>query len=298
MVDVNIGVMLPTASAKGESPGDVAAAARHAEELGFESVWAVDQLVAGAGIPMLDSLTSLAAAAAVTERVRLGVGVLVLPLRPVAWVAKQVATLQHLSGDRVLLGVGVGGDRHDRSWSAAGVSRGARGRLTDEGLRVLPDLISGKSVRLASGADVQLSPGATVPPIIVGGMSDAALRRVAEFGDGWFALCGTADLPGQVARLRGVAGRQPEITGNVMVAIEGDRALPDRASLIRAVADPDGVFGVPADAAESALVRGDPGVVGEHLGRWGAGGAQRVVVTFVGGDWFRQAELLAEACRK
>jgi alkanesulfonate monooxygenase SsuD/methylene tetrahydromethanopterin reductase-like flavin-dependent oxidoreductase (luciferase family) len=298
MVDVNIGVMLPTASARGESPRDVVAAARHAEELGFESVWAVDQLVAGTGFPLLDSLTSLAAAAAATERVRLGVGVLVLPLRPVVWVAKQVATLQHISGDRVLLGVGVGGDRHDRSWRAAGVSRGDRGRLTDAGLRVLPDLISGKSVRLGSGADVQLSPGATVPPIIVGGMADAALRRVAEFGDGWFSMGGAEDLPGQVARLRDVAGAGPEVTGNAMLAIEGDRALPGRASLIRTLTDPDGVFGIPADAAESAFVRGDPGVVGAHLARLRAGGARRVVVTFVGGDWFRQAELLAEACRE
>jgi alkanesulfonate monooxygenase SsuD/methylene tetrahydromethanopterin reductase-like flavin-dependent oxidoreductase (luciferase family) len=297
MVDVNIGVMLPTASARGESPGDVVAAARHAEELGFESVWVVDQLVAGTGTPLLDSITSLAAAAAVTERVRLGLGVLVLPLRPVVWVAKQVATLQHISGGRVLFGVGVGGDRHDRSWRAAGVSRGDRGRLTDAALRVLPDLISGKAVQLDSGADVQLSPGVTVPPIIVGGMSDAAFRRVAEFGDGWFSMGSAEGLPGQVARLRDVTSARPEITGNVMVATEGDPALPDQASLIRAVADPDGVYGVPGEVAESVFLRGNPGAVSERLGQMSAGGAQRAVVTLVGGDWFRQAELLAEAAR-
>ncbi|HEY2241960.1 MAG TPA: LLM class flavin-dependent oxidoreductase, partial [Streptosporangiaceae bacterium] len=93
-------------------PGDVPAAARQAEELGFESAWVVDQLVAGTGVPVLDSLTALAGAAAVTSRIRLGVGVLIVPLRPVAWAAKQVATLQYLSGGRVLLGIGAGGDRH------------------------------------------------------------------------------------------------------------------------------------------------------------------------------------------
>ena len=103
---MELGVILPTMSRRDGRPGDIPAAARQAEERGFESVWSVDQLVAGTGVPVLDSLTVLAAAAAVTQRVKLGVGVLIVPLRPVAWTAKQVATLQYLSGDRVLLGTG------------------------------------------------------------------------------------------------------------------------------------------------------------------------------------------------
>lgn len=286
--------MLPTIAAKGETLGSVTAAARHAEELGFESVWAIDQLVAGTGAPLLDSLTALTAAAAVTERVKLGVGVLILPLRPVVWVAKQVATLQQISGDRVLLGVGVGGDRHDRSWAAAGVSKRDRGRLTDEALRLLPDLIGGKPARLPTGAEVQLSPAATVPPIIVGGMSDAAARRATEHGDGWYVIGSPEDLPGQLAQLR---GKTVEITANAMVAIEGDRSLPDRATMLRSVSDPDGVFGFPPEHAEAAVLRGEPGVIAERVARLHAGGARRVVVTFVAGDWFRQTELLAQALR-
>jgi alkanesulfonate monooxygenase SsuD/methylene tetrahydromethanopterin reductase-like flavin-dependent oxidoreductase (luciferase family) len=300
MVNVDIGVVLPTVSERDRSPGDVAAAARHAEALGFESVWVVDQLVAGTGLPLLDSLMSLSAAAAVTERVRLGVGVLVAPLRPLVWVAKQVASLQHLSGDRVLLGVGAGGDRHDRSWAATGVSRRDRGRLTDEAVRLLPELIAGKPTRLGE-ADVQLSPPATVPPIIVGGMSDAAVRRAAAHGDGWYLLAPPDQVPGQIARVSELAathGRPaPAITANAMVAVHGDPALPDHATIVRSLTDPDGLFGLPADAAEDAVVAGDPGVIAEHLSRLAAAGVQRVVVTFVGGDWFRQAELLAEAAR-
>ena len=85
--------------------------------------WVVDQLVAGTGVPFLDSTVALAPRPAATTRIRLAYGVMILPLRPVVWVAKQVASLQHVSGDRVILGVGVGGDRHERSWAAAGVPR-------------------------------------------------------------------------------------------------------------------------------------------------------------------------------
>src|SRR5262245_33584306 len=110
-----VGVFLPTLTERGAPVADVGAAARHAEYLGFDSVRTVDQLVDDTGVPILDSATALAAAAGATRRVRLGFGVMILPLRPVAWVAKQVASLQHVSGDQVVLGVGVGGDRHDLS---------------------------------------------------------------------------------------------------------------------------------------------------------------------------------------
>src|ERR1700753_1622788 len=194
---MELGVILPTMSDRAGEPGDVPAAARQAEELGFESAWVVDQLVAGTGVPVLDSLTSLAGAAAVTSRIRLGVGVLIAPLRPVAWTAKQVATLQYLSGGRGLLGLGGGGGRHAASWDAAGVPRRERGRRTDEALRRLPDLIAGKPAQLTpDGGDVVLSPGVPVPPIVIGGNSDAAARRAGEFGDEWFVLGRADEIPG------------------------------------------------------------------------------------------------------
>ena len=89
----------------------------------------------------------------------------------------------------------------------------------------------------------------------------------------------------------------PAITTNAMVAIHGDPSIPDHATIVRSLSDPDGMFGLPADQAENTLVSGGPEVVAEHLSRLAAEGAQRVVVTLVAGDWFRQAELLARACR-
>lgn len=303
MVDLDIGVVLPTMSARDGSPGDVGEAARRAEELGFESVWVTDQLVAGSGVPVLDSLTSLAAAAAVTDRVRLGLGVLILPLRPVTWIAKQVATLQHISDERLLLGAGVGGDRHGRSWAAAGVPARERGTRTDEALRLLPDLISGEPTHLTNSTEepVQLSPSATVPPIIVGGMSDAALRRAAAH-DGWFVLGAPDDIPAHRARLDTQAAAHghaaPPITTAAMVAMDGDPCLPDHQTILDALTDPDGMFEIPIEYAENSLVHDDSVRVAEHLSTFAAHGADRVVVTLAAGDWFRQAELLARACQR
>jgi alkanesulfonate monooxygenase SsuD/methylene tetrahydromethanopterin reductase-like flavin-dependent oxidoreductase (luciferase family) len=170
MAGPDLGVFLPTMSRPGELPADIAAAARHAEDLGLESVWAVDQLIAGTGTPLIDGTVALSVAAGATARVRLGFGVMILPLHPVVWVAKQVASLQHVSGGRVILGVGAGGDRHEASWAAAGILRRERGRRTSAALRALPDLIAGQPTRLddqPEGPAIQLAPPAVVPPILV-----------------------------------------------------------------------------------------------------------------------------------
>jgi alkanesulfonate monooxygenase SsuD/methylene tetrahydromethanopterin reductase-like flavin-dependent oxidoreductase (luciferase family) len=157
-----VGVILPTMSERRTPIADIVSAARHAEELGFESAWVVDQLVAGTGVPFIDSTVALSAAAGATSTIRLGYGVMILPLRPVVWAAKQVASLQVVSGGRVLLGVGVGGDRHDLSWDAVGVPRRERGRRTDAALGVLADLIAGKAVDV-DNTTIQLAPGVAVP---------------------------------------------------------------------------------------------------------------------------------------
>jgi alkanesulfonate monooxygenase SsuD/methylene tetrahydromethanopterin reductase-like flavin-dependent oxidoreductase (luciferase family) len=301
MAGPDVGVFLPSTSKPGDLPGDIAAAARHAEDLGLESVWAVDQLIAGTGVPLIDSTIALSAAAAATTRVRLGFGVMILPLRPVAWTAKQVASLQHVSGDRVILGVGVGGDRHEASWAAAGVPRRERGRRTDAALRVLPALIAGKPARLPDQPDgpvIQLAPPAAVPPILIGGMSDAALARAAEHGDGWFAMTSgmLAEGTARLARLAAARKRPvPQVTASMLAALNEDRALPDEDTLIRQLTDVDGPFGIPAGYVGETLVLGSRDEVAARLADSAGSGASRVVVSFAGGDWNRQAELLAEA---
>ncbi|GAB2681246.1 LLM class flavin-dependent oxidoreductase [Kribbella swartbergensis] len=187
-------MILPTSSPDPARPilGDVRESARFAEELGLDSVWSTDHLIASA--PMLDSSVVLAAAAAVTERITVGFNVMLLALRPVAWAAKQVSTLQHVSGNRLVLGIGTGNPAHgDIGWRAAGVNFADRGRLTDQALAVLPDLIAGKPVTLEDGLEAAIAPGSAVPPIVVAGNGKAAFRRAARYGDGWATIAMSAD---------------------------------------------------------------------------------------------------------
>src|ERR1700761_7827691 len=136
------GVLLPTFDAlRTGRPPQVTAAARLAEESGLDGVWAGDHLWCPA--PILDATSALAAAAAVTERVSIGTSVLLLGMRPLAWSAKQVATLQALSGNRLKLGVGIGGE-FPVEYAAAEVPVKERGRRLDAALDVLPGLLSGQ----------------------------------------------------------------------------------------------------------------------------------------------------------
>jgi alkanesulfonate monooxygenase SsuD/methylene tetrahydromethanopterin reductase-like flavin-dependent oxidoreductase (luciferase family) len=182
-MSLEFGVILPTSTPDPERPilGDVRASARYAEQAGLDSVWSTDHLVASA--PLLESSVVLATAAAVTERITIGYNVMLLALRPVAWAAKQISSLQYVSNNRVVLGVGTGNPAHgDAGWRAAGVDYGDRGRLTDEALAVLPGLIAG------TDPDIKIAPSSKVPPIFVAGGGARAHRRAAKYADGWATI--------------------------------------------------------------------------------------------------------------
>jgi probable F420-dependent oxidoreductase len=184
------GVYLPTLDSYRQGTPPALDGARRAEALGFDTLWIGDHLVFHP--PLLESVCVLAAAAAVTTRIRLGVGVLMLPLRNVVWTAKQLMTVDALAPGRLTLGVGVGGENPDE-YAAAGVPHGERGRRLDEALAVLPDLLTGKPVDhpgpLLPVHSPPLEPAlAAPPPLLVGGRSDAAMERAARYGDGWLAM--------------------------------------------------------------------------------------------------------------
>ncbi|AHH98497.1 LLM class F420-dependent oxidoreductase [Kutzneria viridogrisea] len=299
---MRIGVFLPTVGrGPGGQPGDVAACARHAEQAGIDSVWAGDQIVVGSNSPMLDAMVTLTTAAAVTTRLKVGFGVLILPLRPVAAVAKQIATLQRISGDRLLLGVGSGGTPHGvSSWQAVGVPQGERGRLTDAALAVLPGLVRGQPTRLAhlpGTPTVTLAPGATMPPVIVGGTGRVAIRRTLQFGDGWFPSMTTPEsVAGVAAILReGAAERgrpAPGITTGVVASL--GPGAPSTQAVVNSLARG---YNLPQDKAASIPVTGGPAEAAERMAAHFAVGAEELVVSFAGSDWFDQIDRLAEARR-
>jgi alkanesulfonate monooxygenase SsuD/methylene tetrahydromethanopterin reductase-like flavin-dependent oxidoreductase (luciferase family) len=166
---MDIGIGLPNAVPRVDRAG-IVEWARRAEEAGFSSLGTIDRIVHG----NYESLIALAAAAAVTERIRLMTDILIAPLRAnTALLAKQTATLNHLSGGRAVLGLAVGGRADD--YEASGVDFHSRGRLFERQLEELARHWSG-----ATGV------GPTSrPTVLVGGGSDAAIRRAARHGDGW-----------------------------------------------------------------------------------------------------------------
>ncbi|MEV5827244.1 LLM class flavin-dependent oxidoreductase [Spirillospora sp. NPDC052242] len=181
MDHLEIGVILPGIDVQRRDGITLRDAARHAEAAGLDGVWHGDHLAVGR--PTLDATLALAAAATATERITIGTSVFVPAVRPLAWAAKQIATLQYLSAGRLVLGVGSGGGPDQ--WAAAGVPYAERGRRTDTALDLLPRILAGETTPLHD-VPVDPSPAVPMPPVWVGNASPAAIRRAARRGDGWF----------------------------------------------------------------------------------------------------------------
>jgi len=170
--------------------------ARRAEELGFASVWVTDHLFVPRTLEiiyrdnMLEPITLLSHLAAVVSRLRLGTSVIILPYRNPIVVAKMLATIDQLSGGRVIFGAAVGW--MEPEFQALNAPFAERGVLSDESLQVIRDLWTGRVVShhgtFFHYEDMQASPPPVQPsgpPIWIGGNSARARRRVATLGDGW-----------------------------------------------------------------------------------------------------------------
>jgi alkanesulfonate monooxygenase SsuD/methylene tetrahydromethanopterin reductase-like flavin-dependent oxidoreductase (luciferase family) len=262
--------------------------ARHAERLGLDGIFIGDHLKPAGPYP--ESMVVLAAAAGATERIQLGVGVLVLALRDPVWAAKQLASLQHISGNRVLLGVGTGGAMHGtEAWEAVGIPYAERGRRTDERLALLRPLIRGETVELPSGASITLSPGAEVPPILIGGNSAAALRRAIRHGAGWFPGMPTLE---QVA---GGARQLPEgaeLAVGAMGLLGSDATDPRIQQFVASLVDG---LGIPSEEAARLPITGTPVQAAERFAAYADAGATWLVLGTLGDEWHAQWELIAEA---
>jgi probable F420-dependent oxidoreductase len=211
-----------------------AATAKLAEDIGLESLWVAEHIVIPAGyttayphdpsgkipdgedIDWPDPFIWLTYAAAVTEHIKLATGVTVLPLRNPLVAAKQIATLDVLSGGRVILGVGVGTLKEE--FEALGVTFNDRGRRHDGYLQAMKALWTQQKASISNrfvdfqDAISRPRPAASIP-IVVSGHSAAAARRVARAGNGWFPDVATAsdltDLYAMVREECDTLGRDP-----------------------------------------------------------------------------------------
>ena len=291
MSTLEIGVSL-SANSSGNA-AEIIDNARHAEQAGLDSAFVGDQLVSFR--PILDSTVVLAAAAAVTSRIQLGYGTMILALRPVAWTAKQIATLQQLSGDRIILGIGIGGSMYgDTSWRAVGVPYRERGKRTDEALDVLPGLVAGQPA-VVNGQELILAPGATMPPIWVGGGSDAALRRAVRAGTAWFpSMMTPTQLKPALARLAEFADTAqrpvPTLTLGGVAGLGADQSTVDEYA-----ARLTNTYGVSAEAAMKLPISGNARQAADQLAEYAAIGVRHLVLGLVGDEWKRQCDRLAEA---
>jgi alkanesulfonate monooxygenase SsuD/methylene tetrahydromethanopterin reductase-like flavin-dependent oxidoreductase (luciferase family) len=175
---MKVGIGLPS-TVPGVDKDALVGWARLAEERGFSSLGTIDRLV----FANYESLIALAAAAAVTERIRLLTDILIVPYRVnAALLAKQAATIDSLSGGRLTLGVSVGGREDDYAVSEVPLS--SRGARMDAMLREMKEIWGGAERGFAGPlGPPPARPGG--PEVLVGGTADAAFRRVGEFGDGW-----------------------------------------------------------------------------------------------------------------
>jgi probable F420-dependent oxidoreductase len=284
-------------------PGFFRAVAELAESVGYDSIWAGEHISFHNAI--FDVVVALSSWAAVTERIALGAGVVLLPLRHPSLVAKEFASLDYLSGGRVVLGVGVGGEG-GKDFEAVGVPPSERGARTDEAMLALRELFSGPeasfSGRFFNFEGITIEPASSRPggpPLWVGGRSAAALRRAGRLADGWIPIWVSPERFAegwQVVRDHALeAGRDPD-------ALEPAVMLPariddDAERAHRACAD-HLARRYAMEVGEHLVARyclaGTPGDCAARVAEYAEAGARHVIFNLSSGpgDFLEQAERL------
>ncbi len=224
-------------------PQEVVQFGVRAEELGYDSVW-VNHHILNVGYiydrledrPYYDALTVLTWVAAMTERVRLGTTVLVLPYLNPLVLAKTIATLDVMSGGRVSLGVGVGMLREEND--ALGSDFTTRGAYADESIEVMRDLWTSEDPsyngRFFDYSGFKFSPKPVQSPgvpILIGGMSRAAMRRAARLGDAWHPNGGSVtDMGERFENVRTMCAEFDRNPDDVTLVVRGELDILDTPS--------------------------------------------------------------------
>jgi probable F420-dependent oxidoreductase len=278
---------------------DVTRFARRAEELGFTGLWTMDSVIGGATghNDTIDGLHLLSYVAAVTESIDLGIAVIVLPLRNPLLLARELASIDRLSGGRLTVGVGLGIGDEERA-ARLGFPSGRPVRRLVENVEILraawtqPEAsFDGELYRFA---DLPLEPKPTQqphPPIWIGARTERALRRAVRIGDGWIGSGSSSvdDFIAQSATVReaiAASGRDPAtfpIAKRVYVAVGDGKQLQEGL---------DAMYTWPG-LGERVAVAGSPDQIAEQLTRLREAGAQELLLHPIH-DHFEQLEALAD----
>jgi probable F420-dependent oxidoreductase len=286
---VEFGLALENFTPERKAP-DMAAVTAYAvtaEELGFASVWAWDHLFLGARrpFPFLEALTTLSMVAARTSRIRLGTGILVLPIREPAILAKTAATLQVGSGGRLMLGVAAGW--YEREFDATAVPFRRRGQIFERNLDMLlrlwaEDDVSGEwDGRVLSHVRMLPLPRPR-PQLLIGGYVDRVLRRVATVADGWVTYFYTPrSIAAAWSRIHAYAeqaGRDPgQLTLVAQVPLCIGSSYEEAEKNARGYVGE--YFDVPAwsEATAESAVRGTPEQCAEQIAAFAEAGVRHLV---------------------
>lgn len=301
MTELEIGVALPTTDQMTRlGPHGIARAARQAEAIGLDAVDTADVLL-GDGSAALEATIVLATAAAVTERIALDFGVLSVPTRALAMLAAQVQTLQYLSGNRIRLGLGIGGFPGSPFWQALHAPEHGRGALLDTALDLLPALLAGEPTvmrHLPEETTVTLAPAVPVPPLLIGaGNSDPVLRRIAARADGWIPSASTPDdIAAAATRLRKLAVEAGRPAPRIHLGLHGVLGTrpeddADRADMSRTIGD---FFEMSPEQVATVTIVGTPEQAAARLTEYAHAGVDHMTIGLDGRDYFRQLDLLGQ----
>jgi alkanesulfonate monooxygenase SsuD/methylene tetrahydromethanopterin reductase-like flavin-dependent oxidoreductase (luciferase family) len=239
---------------------------RDAEQAGFDSVWVGDHVLWHT--PIVDALSMLAAFTATTERILVGTAIYLLGLRQPIIAAKAITSLNVMSGGRLVLGVGVGGENPDE-FSASGVRYEDRGRLLDDALTVLtaqwdPD-----------APTPSVSPKGDPIPVLVGGRSDATRRRIGRFGAGWIAaFVSPRRIREDIEILNAARGAEVPVALNIYLRTEPEHERAER----EAAAFLSEVYAMEAGPLMRYSVAGAPQACAEALARYAEAGVRHFIL--------------------
>jgi alkanesulfonate monooxygenase SsuD/methylene tetrahydromethanopterin reductase-like flavin-dependent oxidoreductase (luciferase family) len=279
---MEVGIGLPNA-VRGVDRAGIVEWARRADEAGFSSLGTIDRVV----YSNYESMIALAAAAAVTDRIRLATDILIAPLRAnTALFAKQAATIDSLSGGRLTLGLAVGGREDD--FALSGVDFHRRGQIFD---RQLDDMTAVWKGERGVGPE----PANGRPELLIGGTSDAAYQRAAKYGDGWTMGGGTPDMFAQAREQVESAWEKAGREGKPRTVALFYFALGENAQELarRSLGDYYSFLGDIADQIVQGSAK-DADTVKQYLAGFEAAGADEVIC-FPASPDPRQVELLADA---